>query len=120
MNKSIKLQLGSFGCVLATSLMVFGSVVPASAAEPSAPVSSTKKVALDDLDLSTAEGKSAAIERLHETAHTLCSQVADPQDRSHAANYVKCMDGAMAEALPRFAALADSKSTKLAVLDQVE
>jgi UrcA family protein len=71
-----------------------------------APGSRAKKVSLTDLDLSTPDGIRAAHERLHEVARTLCSQVADELDLSRHANYVACVDDAMARALPTVEQLA--------------
>jgi UrcA family protein len=66
----------------------------------------SKAVSLTDLDLSTPDGARAAHERLYEVARTLCSQVADDLDLSHHANYLACVDAAMARSLPTIEQLA--------------
>jgi UrcA family protein len=65
-----------------------------------------KAVSFTDLDLSTPAGARAAHERLHEVARKLCGQAAEEQDLSHQANFVKCVDDAMARALPQIEDLA--------------
>jgi UrcA family protein len=93
-----------------------GARLAAGASQPSAskpeeaaddPVVRAKTISFADLDLSTPEGARAAHERLEKTANKLCSQVADELDLSHHANFVKCVDDAMASALPRIEELAN-------------
>jgi UrcA family protein len=69
--------------VILTALFGLGSTVAISA-----PQSETRsaKITLTDLDLSTPEGMYAARERLHETAHSLCSNFAHPADFSSCVN----------------------------------
>jgi UrcA family protein len=69
-----------------------------------------KTISFADLDLSTPEGARAAHERLQKFADKLCSQVADELDLSHHANFVKCVDEAMANALPKVEALANKNA----------
>jgi UrcA family protein len=80
------------------------SLITAAAAVAAQPPDSANKtrsqtVSLADLDLSTPGGMSAARERVHKTAQRLCFQLADPEDLSHQANYVKCVDDAVADAM---------------------
>jgi UrcA family protein len=72
-----------------------------------------KKVSLADVDLSTVEGQRAARERLHQAARNLCSQVADELDLSHHANYLACIDMAMAKAEPLLQAMASRSAADL-------
>jgi len=69
-------------------------------------------VSLADLDLSTAEGKAMARERLHEAARRVCSQVADSQDISHQPNFIACVDETMAASIQQLG------SSELAAIDQ--
>jgi UrcA family protein len=108
MNKLITLQKLSLASIVATGLVVVGAVSPV-AAEPSPSMSRTHQVSFNDLDLSTAEGMGIARDRVHQMARSLCSQVADSLDLSRQPNYVKCIDAAMASALPRLEVLARSK-----------
>jgi len=71
----------------------------------------TKTVTFSDLDLSTVQGQQIAKERVHQMARTLCSQVADPTDMSHAYNYVACIDAAAAKAGVSLQALVNKRST---------
>jgi UrcA family protein len=65
-----------------------------------------KTVSLADLDLSTPNGARAAHDRLHEVARDVCSHAEDELDLSHQANFVACVDEAMAQALPRIEEMA--------------
>jgi UrcA family protein len=69
------------------------------------------KVSLSGLDLTTSEGMSAARERVHQVARAACREVADDMDLSHRDNYLKCVDEAMARALPRIEAIARRNAT---------
>lgn len=86
-----------------TALLVLCALASASAVAGSptgdAPVTSTARVSLADLNLSTPEGARAARERLHQTAGRLCNRVADSLDLSYQTNYVKCVDATLAAAL---------------------
>jgi UrcA family protein len=72
-----------------------------------------KAVSLADIDLSTVEGQRAAHERLHQAARGLCSQVADELDLSRQANYVACIDIAMAKADRQLQAMASRSGAGL-------
>ena len=76
-------------------------------ADPSPSDVKSARVNLKDLDLSSANGRNAAYERLHQAARTLCSRVADPNDLSRQTNFVACVDRAMAQAQPALQLLAD-------------
>ena len=55
-------------------------------------------VSLADLDLSTEKGMQTAHERLDATARRLCKQVINPWALSHHAQYLRCVDDAVAAA----------------------
>jgi UrcA family protein len=105
--------------VTAVALGFLSSGASALAAEHSAGARS-KPVILTDLDLSTAEGQRVAYERLHQMARTLCSQVADELDLSHQANYVACVDSAMAGAGARLQALVSQKGSVMIARNQAK
>ena len=67
---------------------------------------SSAKVSLAGLDLSTAEGIGMARERLHQAAVLACSRVSGSIDLSQHASFVMCVDRAMAETMPQIAKLA--------------
>jgi UrcA family protein len=80
------------------------SVPRPAASAPTAALSAPglrKTVSFADLDLSTPEGARAAHDRLHEVARGVCGHAEDDLDLSHQANFVACVDEAMAQALPR-------------------
>jgi UrcA family protein len=72
-----------------------------------------KQVSLADIDLSTVEGQRAARERLHQAARHLCAHVADDLDLSHHANYLACVDLAMAKAEPLLQAMVNRSGADL-------
>jgi UrcA family protein len=76
----------------------------------------TIKVSLSGLDLTTSEGMSAARERVHQVARTACREVSDDMDLSHRENYLKCVDEAMARALPWIEAIARRNATSPSVV----
>jgi UrcA family protein len=96
-------RLSSPVAVRTAALLALLAIAPvmAMADPPSAPAQVTRaaKVSLADLDLATPEGARTARDRLHETARRLCAQVADYEDLSHQANFVACVDAALAAAL---------------------
>jgi UrcA family protein len=102
---------------VALGLLGLGSSVLA--AELSAGARS-KPVVLTDLDLSTSEGQRVAYERLHQMARTLCSRVADELDLSHQANFVACVDSAMANAGARLQALVSQKTSTMIARNQAK
>jgi UrcA family protein len=88
--------------------------LPASA-DTSLDGSRTKSISLQGIDLSTVEGQQVARERVHQMARQLCTQVSDDLDLSHRANFLACVDSAMAAANRRIAALvARDATTRLA------
>lgn len=95
---------------LAASLMLSLGMLGGTAAIADQPTSSAK-VTLADLDLSTVEGQKIAQTRLHEVARTLCTRVADELDLSHHDNYLKCMDAADAKAGEQLQALLNRQPT---------
>ena len=108
------------GALMVTAAALFlGSGSSAMAAEQSVDARS-KHVILADLDLSTSEGQRIAYERLHQTARTLCSRVADELDLSHQANYVRCIDSAMANAGARLQALVSQKASTMTARNQAK
>ena len=56
-------------------------------------------VSLADLNLSTAQGMSAAQTRIGKMVKRLCTQVEDPDDLSHHENFLACVDQSMANAM---------------------
>ena len=92
---------------------VAASATPAVVAKPVAPVgfpqAISKRLSFADLDLSTPEGVQTAHERLQQVARNLCYQVADDLDLSQHANFLVCVDKAMAQALPKVEELAPQK-----------
>jgi len=84
--------------IAAAAIVAFAAMNSGAMADPSSGGMRAKQVSLADIDLSTAEGQRAAHERLHRAARQLCSQVADELDLSHQANYLACIDMAMAKA----------------------
>lgn len=86
------------GAILTLSVIAAAAAV---AAQPSDSANETRSqtVSLADLDLSTPEGMSAARKRVQITAQRLCFQLTDPADLSHQANFVKCVDDAVAGAM---------------------
>jgi len=95
--------------LLVTGVLMWGSTLPAQAADPDYGAR-TQKVSLADLDLSTFAGQAAARERLHQMARRLCGQVEDELDLSRQPNYVKCVDGAVAQTRPHLDAMIRSAS----------
>jgi UrcA family protein len=97
---------------LMISLMTVGFFgTTAALADQVGPRVASKNVSFSDLNLATAEGQQVAQERVHRLARTLCSQVADPTDMSHHANYLACMDAALAKAGNNLQALVKKQST---------
>jgi UrcA family protein len=92
--------------MVAASFFAIGSAAAMAQQQAAAAETSTTTVSLAGLDLSTPEGVTAARERLRHTASRLCAQVADELDLSHHANFLKCVDDAMARSLPRLEELA--------------
>jgi UrcA family protein len=104
MNNVIKTQSKLAKFVVAASFFAFGCAAIDGGAQ--AAETRSAKVTFAGLDLSTSDGVNAARERLRDTAGRLCSLVADELDLSHHDNYVKCVDDAMARAMPRLEELA--------------
>ena len=84
--------------IAAAAMAAFVGLNSAAVADQVSGETRTKTVSLADIDLSTVEGQRAAHERLHQAARRLCSIVADELDLSRQANYVACVDMAMAKA----------------------
>lgn len=61
--------------------------------------SRSEAVSLAGLNLATPGGMAAAQERVHKTARRLCLQLSDATDLSRQANYVECVDEAVASAM---------------------
>jgi UrcA family protein len=118
-SKDLPRRLAAHTLMTAAALGLLGSGSSVMAAEHLSGARS-KPVILTDLDLSTSEGQRAAYERLHEMARTLCSQVADELDLSHQANYVACIDAAMANAGARLQALVSQKTSTMTARNQVK
>jgi UrcA family protein len=84
--------------IAAAAMVAFVGLNSAAVADQVSGGTRIKTVSLADIDLSTVEGQRAAHERLHQAARRLCSIVADELDLSRQANYVACVDMAMAKA----------------------
>ena len=84
--------------IAAAAMVAFVGLNSAAVADQVSGGTRIKTVSLADIDLSTVEGQRAARERLHQAAGDLCSQVADELDLSHDANYLACVDMAIAKA----------------------
>jgi UrcA family protein len=76
---------------------------------------STVKLSLADLDLSTPAGAQAAQERLHAAARLACSRLEDSLDLGRQPHFVECVDSTMAGALPQVEALARKSAPAHAV-----
>lgn len=118
-SKNLSRHFTASALVVTAAALFLGSGSSAMAAEQSVGARS-KLVILSDLDLSTSEGQRIAYERLHQTARTLCSQVADQSDLSHQANYVACIDSAMANAGARLQALVSQKASTMTARNQAK
>jgi UrcA family protein len=85
--------------MLALSAMASATAVARSSGTPGITATASETVSVADLDLSTPAGMSAARDRVFKTARRLCFGLADPSELSHASNYVKCVDEAVATAM---------------------
>jgi UrcA family protein len=104
MKTSNTSRVNTLVAVLVTGALLWGSALPAQAADAAYGIR-TKKVSLSDLDLSTIAGQETARERLHRMVRRLCAQVEDLDDLSHHANYMACVDQATAKVLPHLDAM---------------
>jgi UrcA family protein len=77
-------------------------------------VTHAANVSLADLDLSTAEGASAAHERLEAMARRLCTELASSDELEYELDYGTCVHYTLAGALAQANALARSKQTRTA------
>src|ERR1700719_3817740 len=74
-------------------------------------VTSSVRVNLSGIDLSTSVGQEKAKERLHQAARLTCQRVEDGLDLSHKENYLACVDAALTQAMPKLAQLIERRST---------
>ncbi len=109
MKTTHTVRSNTLACILATGVLLWGSILPAQAADPGYGARA-QKVSLSDLDLSTFAGQEAARERLHQMARRLCAQVEDELDLSRQPNYVKCVEAATAQTRPHLDAMIRSAS----------
>jgi UrcA family protein len=109
--KSTMRSVGSTSCLGAILMLSFGMLASAANADQLKGDSRSQQINLNDLDLSTADGQRIAQQRMHDVAHTLCSRVADDLDLSHQANYIKCVDAAVAKSNARLQALINRQPT---------
>jgi UrcA family protein len=113
-SQTLSIRLAHFQAAVRTvgriALCVAALIVAIAQQSSVAAETSSAKVSLAGLDLSTPEGIGMARERLRQAALLACSHVADSLDLSHHSNFVKCVDVAMAVALPQVEELA-RKST---------
>ena len=86
-RKPISMMLGALGLAAAMT------------ARPVCANDAHTTVSLTDLDLSTAQGMSAAQTRISKMVKRLCTQVEDPDDLSHHENFLACVDQSMANAM---------------------
>jgi len=72
---------------------------------------SSAKVSLVGLDLSTPSGLGIARDRLHDAARVACSRVADSRDLAHQPSFVKCVKDTQARAMEQIkeSALTDAE-----------
>jgi UrcA family protein len=68
---------------------------------------------LAGLDLSKPADVAVARERIGRLAHKLCNHFDDSLSLSHQANYVACIDDAIAKAEPRLQRLAAEQTSKV-------
>jgi UrcA family protein len=80
-------------------------------ADPASTVTSSVRVNLSGIDLSTSVGQEKAKERLHQAARLTCQRVEDGLDLSHKENYLACVDAALTQAMPKLAELILRRST---------
>jgi UrcA family protein len=99
--------------IAAAAMAAFVGLSSAAIADQISGEMRAKKVSLVDIDLSTVDGQRAARERLHQAARHLCSEVADDLDLSHRANYLACVDIAMAKAERLLQAMASRSGADL-------
>jgi UrcA family protein len=98
---------------LLISLIAVGAFGGATAiADQVGPSSLTKTVNLQDLNLSTVQGRRIARERVDKLVRTLCDRVADPTDMSHHRNYLACVDATVGKAGNSLQALINKQSTE--------
>lgn len=78
---------------------------------------SSAKVSLVGLDLSTPEGLGIARDRLHDAARLACSRVADSRDLTHQPSFVKCVEDTQARAMEQIKepALTDAEQSGTAL-----
>ena len=74
-------------------------------------VTSSVRVNLSGIDLSTSVGQEKAKERLHQAARLTCQRVEDGLDLSRHENYLACVDTALTQAMPKLAQLIERRST---------
>ena len=106
----------SSSAVIATACIALSAVatLPALADPPTAPAphSLQSKVAMADLDLSTAKGLRAAHKRLRAKAEHLCRQLGDSASSTFRWTYAACVQESLADAVHQLNVPA------VAVLDQ--
>ena len=116
-TQTFSIRLARFQAALRTmgliALCVAAPIAAIAQQSSVAAETSSAKVSLAGLDLSTPEGLGIARDRLHDAARLLCSRVADSRDLGHQPHFVACVDEAMAAALrqisgPALAAITQS------------
>jgi UrcA family protein len=112
-SKWLSRHLTKKNLIAAAAMVAFVGLNSAAVADQISGDMRAKQVSLADIDLSTVEGQRAAHERLHQAARQLCSHVADELDLSHQANYLACIDMAMAKAERSLQAMASRSGADL-------
>jgi UrcA family protein len=80
-------------------------------ADPASPATSSVRINLSGIDLSTSAGQERAKERLVQAARLACQRVEDELDLSRHENYLACEDAAINQAMPKLAQLISRSST---------
>jgi UrcA family protein len=83
--------------VVVSTLLAFG-VTAWSVASATGLASSSMRVQLKDLDLSTPGGRQIANDRLRQAARAVCYRVSDPEDLGRDIHIAACVDRVMAQA----------------------
>ena len=78
------------------------------------PASTSSKVTLNDLNLSTSSGMAQARARIERAVKDACWRVDDVNELSHHDNYVACVSQSLEQAQPALAALARQSEARLA------
>ena len=102
-SQTLSIRLAHFQAAVRTvgriALCVAALIVAIAQQSSVAAETSSAKVSLAGLDLSTPEGLGIARDRLHDAVRLACSRVADSRDLAHQPNFVKCVEDTQARAM---------------------